>query len=102
MAYGVFIHRSDSIYDDIPAERYQFPPQYLGHASQFVGWVACYGPRKVTSTRSHFAVARVERIISDPAAEPGRYDRRVSGLLSQPDLGRTVQVRNDVRGRARA
>ena len=30
MGFGVFIHRSDSIYDDSPAERYQFPRQYLG------------------------------------------------------------------------
>lgn len=73
MAYGVFIHRSDSIYDDSPAERYQFPPQYLGRASQFVGgWVIYYEPRKVANTRGYFAVARVERIIPDPAA-PGMY-----------------------------
>ncbi|PXA97892.1 restriction endonuclease [Nostoc sp. 3335mG] len=73
MTYGVFIHRSDSIYDDSPAERYQFPPQYLGRASQFVGgWVVYYEPRKVANTRGYFAVARVERIIPDPAA-PGMY-----------------------------
>jgi len=29
MSFGVFIHRADSIYDDSPAERYQFPRQYL-------------------------------------------------------------------------
>lgn len=73
MTYGVFIHRSDSIYDDSPAERYQFPPQYLGRASQFVGgWVVYYEPRTVANTRGYFAVARVDRIIPDPAA-PGMY-----------------------------
>ncbi len=34
MAFGIFIHRSDSIYDDIPSERYQFPKQYLSPAQQ--------------------------------------------------------------------
>lgn len=27
MAKGVFLHRPDSIYDDEPEERYQFPAQ---------------------------------------------------------------------------
>ncbi len=30
MAFDVFIYRPDSIYDDSPAERYQFPRAYLG------------------------------------------------------------------------
>lgn len=30
MGFGVFIHRSDPIYDDSPAEQYQFPSQYFG------------------------------------------------------------------------
>ncbi len=29
MGFGVFIHRTDSIYEDSPAEQYQFPGQYL-------------------------------------------------------------------------
>lgn len=103
MAYGVFIHRSDSIYDDSPTERYQFPPQYRGQASQSVrGRVVYYGPRKGASARGYFAAARVERTISDLAEEPGSYDRLVSGLFSQADLGRIVQVLNDVRRREAA
>ena len=40
MGYGVFIHRSDSIYDDSPAERYQFPPQYLRRVEACIGdWI---------------------------------------------------------------
>ncbi|MBZ6382839.1 HNH endonuclease [Sphingomonas sanguinis] len=82
MAFGVFIHRSDSIYDDTPAERYQFPPQYLSRARACIGdWIVYYEPRKVRNTRGYFAVARVERIIPDPSApsmylaliEPGSY-----------------------------
>ncbi|MDZ7282168.1 HNH endonuclease [Sphingomonas sanguinis] len=82
MAFGVFIHRSDSIYDDTPAERYQFPPQYLSRARACIGdWIVYYEPRKVPNTRGYFAVARVERIVPDPSApdmylaliEPGSY-----------------------------
>lgn len=82
MGYGVFIHRSDSIYDDSPAERYQFPRQYLGRVQSCVGdWIIYYEPRKVTETRGYFAVAKIERVIPDPAAngmylamiEPGSY-----------------------------
>ncbi|MEP9358096.1 HNH endonuclease [Sphingomonas sp. KR3-1] len=73
MAFGVFIHRSDSIYDDSPAERYQFPAQYLGRAQPTEGdWIIYYEPRKVQATRGYFAVAKVERIIPDPSA-PGMY-----------------------------
>lgn len=82
MAFGVFIHRSDSIYDDSPAERYQFPTQYLSRAQPTEGdWIIYYEPRKVQATRGYFAVAKVERIIADPSAagmylaliEPGSY-----------------------------
>ena len=69
MAFGVFIHRSDSIYDDSPAERYQFPSQYLTRAEAFVGdWILYYEPRKVAETRGYFAVAKVQRIIPDSSA----------------------------------
>jgi putative restriction endonuclease len=73
MGFGVFIHRADSIYDDSPAERYQFPSQYLGRAQTCVGdWIVYYEPRKVLETRGYFAVARVQQIIPDPGA-PGMY-----------------------------
>ena len=40
MGFGVFIHRSDSIYDDSPAEQYQFPSQYLGRVEACLGdWI---------------------------------------------------------------
>lgn len=58
MGFGVFIHRSDSIYDDSPAERYQFPSQYLSRVEACVGdWIVYYEPRKITETRGYFAVA---------------------------------------------
>lgn len=73
MAFGVFIHRSDSIYDDSPAERYQFPSQYLGRVSACINdWIVYYEPVKVRGSRGYFAVAKVERVIPDPQA-PGMY-----------------------------
>ena len=73
MAFGVFIHRADSIYDDSPADRYQFPAQYLGRAQHCVGdWIVYYEPVKVANSRGYFAVAKVEAIVPDPTA-PGMY-----------------------------
>ena len=73
MGFGVFIHRADSIYDDSPAERYQFPSQYLSRAEGFVGnWIVYYEPSKVPETRGYFAVAKVQQIIPDPGT-PGMY-----------------------------
>lgn len=74
MGFGVFIHRSDSIYEDSPAERYQFPRQYLSRVEACVDdWVVY--------TRGYFAVAKVQRVIPDATAtgmylaliEPGTY-----------------------------
>lgn len=82
MAFGVFIHRSDSIYDDSPAERYQFPPQYLSRVNACIGdWILYYEPVKLAASRGYFAVARISQVIHDPKAtgmyvaliEPGSY-----------------------------
>lgn len=81
MAKGVFLHRPDSIYDDEPEERYQFPAQYHSRASQFVGdWIVYYEPVK-SRNPGYFAIARVSQISPDPKApgmfratiEPGSY-----------------------------
>ena len=82
MSFGVFIHRADSIYDDSPAERYQFPRPYLDRASATVGnWIVYYEPVKVRASKGYYAIARVERVVPDPSAqgmylaliEPGSY-----------------------------
>lgn len=75
MGFGVFVHRTDSIYDDSPAERYQFPRQYLARVNACVGdWIVYYEPRKVRETRGYFAVAKVQQVIPDPnAAGTGMY-----------------------------
>ncbi|MBK1865788.1 HNH endonuclease [Aestuariivirga sp. YIM B02566] len=73
MGLGVFIHRLDSIYEDSPAEQYQFPSQYLSRVEACVGdWIIYYEPRKVGQTRGYFALARVQQVIPDPGV-PGMY-----------------------------
>ena len=82
MAKGIFVHRTDSIYDDSPAERYQFPRQYLTRVSACIGdWIIYYEPSKIRDTRGYFAVAKVAHVVPDPTAkemyvaliEPGTY-----------------------------
>lgn len=66
MAHCVFMHKADSVYDDIPAERYQFPKAYLSRAQQCVGdWIVYLEPVR-SSSRGYFAIARVEAIVPDP------------------------------------
>ena len=82
MAFGVFIHRADSVYEDDPARQYQFPAMYLSRAAQVVGdWIVYYEPTKVRRSKGYYAVARVTEIVPDPAVdgmflaliEPGSY-----------------------------
>ena len=69
VAFGVFIHRSDSIYDDTPAEQYQFPSQYLARVKSCIGdWIIYYEPTKSQESRGYFAIARVQQVIPDPSA----------------------------------
>lgn len=73
MGHCVFMLRPDSIYDDSPSERYQFPKQYLDRAEHSAGdWIVYLEPAKVPETRGYFAIARVEKIVSDETA-PGRF-----------------------------
>ncbi|WP_375229251.1 HNH endonuclease [Roseobacter sp. S98] len=82
MTFGVFIHRTDSVYDDVPSERYQFPKKYLTRVQQCEGdWIVYLEPTKVKRTKGYFAVAKVQEIIADPRSddmylaviEPGTY-----------------------------
>ncbi len=89
MGFGVFIHRSDSIYDDSPAERYQFPSQYLRRVEACIGdWIIYYEPSKVVETRGYFAIARVQQVIPDPGTS-GMY-------LALIELGSYLEFANPV------
>ncbi len=115
MGFGVFIHRSDSIYDDSLAEQYQFPSQYRGRVQGCVGeWIIYYEPRKVVATRGYFAVAKVAQIIPDPKMagmylaliEPGSYLDFINPVpFSGPDGVIELGVLNDdgrISGRAQS
>lgn len=94
MAFGVFIHRTDSIYDDVPSKQYQFPKQYLGRARQCEGnWIVYLEPSKVKQTKGYFAVARVQEIIPDP----GHKDMFLAVIEngSYLDFGDSVQFRDE-------
>lgn len=75
MAFGVFIHRSDSHYDEVPSEQYQFPKQYLTAANQCAGdWIIYLEPSGVRGNRGYFAVAKIQKIVEDPDPNsPGMY-----------------------------
>jgi putative restriction endonuclease len=69
---GVFVHRRDTHYADEPYQQYQFPKPYLSRAKQFEGdWAVYYEPVKAGG-RGFYAVAWVERIVSDPTRD-GHY-----------------------------
>lgn len=73
MGHCVFMLRPDSIYDDSPAEQYQFPLQYLSRAEVAAGdWVVYLEPAKVPRSRGYFAIAQVSAIVPD-STSPGRY-----------------------------
>ena len=63
MPHCVFMHKADSIYDDIPAERYHFPAMYLSRAEPCIGdWSGSLEPRKVRNSRVYFAAPRVDKV----------------------------------------
>lgn len=79
MTFGVFMHKDGSPYDDIPEVHYQFPKSYLSRAEQMVGdWIVYREPVKIPNSKGFFAVAKVEKIIPDPA-EPDRYRAIIEG-----------------------
>jgi hypothetical protein len=108
MGFGIFIHRSDSIYDDSPAERYQFPAQYLGRVESCVGdWIVYYEPRKVVETRGYFGVAKVRQVIRDPAIEgmylaviePGSYLDFINPVPLAAHMASSKEVSSMKRGK---
>ena len=82
MAFGVFMHKDGSIYDDIPEVQYQFPKTYLARALPCLGgWIVYLEPAKEPDSTGYFAVAKIAEIIPDPDVvgryraliEPGSY-----------------------------
>jgi putative restriction endonuclease len=93
MAFGVFIHRTDSAYNDVPSEQYQFPKKYLSRARQCEGdWIVYLEPSKVKNSKGYFALARVREIVSDPENQNMFFALIEKG--SYLDFGDPVQFRN--------
>jgi putative restriction endonuclease len=68
----VLLLRADSIYEDVPDERYDFPRAYLKAVEEGIGdWVVYYEPVKA-GPRGYFAVAKIARVIPKPGVE-GRF-----------------------------
>jgi putative restriction endonuclease len=76
MTKAVFQHKADSIYDDTPWEKYNFPKLYLSRVEQTVGdWIVYYEPRSAeggTGRLAYFATGQVQTVIPDPSTD-GRY-----------------------------
>ncbi len=69
---GVFVVGSHSIYEDEPERFYRFPTRWMANASKVVGdWIIYQEPRRA-GKRGYYAVARVEKIVPDPAIQ-GMY-----------------------------
>ena len=94
MAFGVFIHRHDSICEDFPSEKYQFPKQYLSRAKNCEGdWIIYLEPSKVKKARGYFAIAKVKEIISGSQNE-GMF-LAIIEKGSYLDFGNPVQFSED-------
>lgn len=80
MAKAVFTHKSGSIYDDLPEERYHFPATYRRQVEATVGdLVVYYEPgrtgtdeRKRTGRQAYVATAQVVDVQADHA-KPNHY-----------------------------
>ncbi|MBN9886794.1 HNH endonuclease [Salipiger abyssi] len=102
MGKAVLLHRADSIYDDEPDVKYDFPKTYLNAIQQAVGdWILYYEPVKA-GPRGYFAVAKIQDIIPKPGPvgrflaliEPGTFlpfDREVPRLLNGQPLETLLQ-----------
>lgn len=73
MTKAVLTLSPESIYDDLPERRYQFPKTYLNQMQSAVGdWVVYYEPRRNSGPsssgggQSYFAIAVVERVRPTP------------------------------------
>jgi putative restriction endonuclease len=101
MAKLVLMHKADSIYDDEPDQKYDFPKSYLKAVSAAVGdWIVYYEPVKA-GRRGYFAVAKILQVIPKPGQEgrflaliePGSYlpfDRDVPRLYQGRPLEETL------------
>lgn len=81
MTKAVFISKINSIYDDLPEERYHFPRQYLARIEATVGdWIIYYEPRRNGGRMVYYATAQVKDVRQDPA-KPDHYYAEIDHYL---------------------
>lgn len=69
---GVFVVGSHSIYEDEPERFYRFPARWLAAATRVVGnWIVYQEPKRA-GRRCYYAMAKVDRIVTDPSRD-GMY-----------------------------
>ena len=81
MTKAVFISMINSIYDDLPEERYHFPKQYLKRIEATIGdWIIYYEPRRNKGRMVYYATAQVADIHQDPV-KPGYFYAKINHYL---------------------
>lgn len=66
MTKAVLVSNPESIYDDLPEERYHYPRQYAGRVEQAKGdWIIYYESGSRGGRQSYFATAQIAEIVSD-------------------------------------
>lgn len=77
---GIFDVRPESPYND-SLDRYHFPDRYLDVALKLVGeWVILREPRRGGGANAYRGVARLDRILADPAT-PGHHYAYLTDIL---------------------
>lgn len=84
MAKAVFISNAQSIYDDLPEERYHFPKQYLERIKSTVGdFIIYYESRRNDGRQVYYATAQVVNIKED-LNKPDHYYAEIQNYLEFP------------------
>lgn len=95
MAKAVFQLKPESIYDDLPEERYHFPQMYLNTVNQSIDdLIIFYEPSRLGKSRSkkggrssYFAVAQIADVVKDPKIPDHYYALIKSGsYLEFPEV----------------
>lgn len=103
MVKAILTTKSQSIYDDLPEQRYHFPRTYLNAVEAAVGdWIIYYEPRRPTTNlsrrggrQSYLATARITGIEPDPSHADHFY-ALIDGYL---EFGRPATRRSPAKSR---
>lgn len=76
MTKAVLHANVNSIYDDLPEERYHFPKQYLKRIEALIGdWIIYYEPRRNNGRMVYFATAQITDVDGDNKKQDHYYAR---------------------------